>query len=97
MSDSRLAKSMPTGPVPVFNCVLNVGPGEAPGQFVAQGANLRAIRAVGRTEREALSQAVAAFKTLVAEAHTSGTPLPWIDPPDPPQPGQSQRLVAVHL
>jgi hypothetical protein len=97
MSDSLHTGPVRTGPVPVFNCVLNVGPGESAGQFVAQGANLRAVRCVGKTEREALAGAVAAFKALVSEAHTSGVQLPWIDPPEAPQPGQVQRLVAVHL
>ena len=82
MSDSRHIGSLPTGPVPVFNCVLNIGPADEPGQFIALGANLREIRAVGRTEREALAQAVTAFKALVSEAHQRGVSLPWIEPPE---------------
>jgi hypothetical protein len=97
MSDSRHNSAIPTGPVPVFNCVMNIGPADDPGQVIAQGANLREIRAVGRTEREALAQAVATFKALVSQAHQSGISLPWIEPPEPPQPGQVQRFVAVHL
>jgi predicted RNase H-like HicB family nuclease len=83
--------------VPVFNCVVNVGPADAQGGIVATVANLPDLAGRGKSEREALAQVVPAFKQAVAALHAAGTPIPWIDPPTPPQPGQVQRLIAVHL
>lgn len=84
--------------VPVFNCVVNVTPphGEET-QYVARVANLAGIETRGRTEREALSQAVAAFKAEVASKHSLGQPIPFFAVPVPLEAGQSQRLIAVHL
>ncbi|MDX1947554.1 MAG: hypothetical protein SFU86_19300 [Pirellulaceae bacterium] len=84
--------------VPVFNCVVHVAaPSGAEPQFVARVANLAGIETRGRTEREALSQAVAAFKAAVAAKHAAGEAIPWLVEPIPPLPGQFTRLIAVHL
>jgi hypothetical protein len=82
--------------VPVFNCVVNVGPG-ADGIVEATVANLPGIAGRGKSEREALAQVVPQFKAIVAKHHAAGQPIPWIDPPTLPAAGQSQRLIAVHL
>ena len=92
----------PTSPavrpaVPVFNCVVNVASAPAGGDVVARVANLDGIEGRGPTERQALSQAVAAFKAYVAERHARGEDIAWIDPPTPARPGEVQRLIAVHL
>jgi hypothetical protein len=83
--------------VPVFNCVVNVGPPGPDGLVEATVANVAGIVGRGRSEREALAQVVPLFKALVAKHHAAGQPIPWIDPPTAPAPGQSQRLIAVHL
>ena len=83
-------------PTPVFNCVVNVSP-PADGVVIARVANLGGIEGRGRTEREALTQAVAAFKSTVAKHHASGKPIPWLTETVQPQPGEKQRFVAVHL
>lgn len=83
--------------VPVFNCVVNVGPPDPEGVIVATVANLPDLAGRGRSEREALASVIPSFKDAVARLHAAGTPIPWIDPPTPPQPGQVQRLIAVHL
>ena len=83
--------------VPVFNCVVNVGPPDPEGVIVATVANLPNLAGRGRSEREALAQVVPAFKQAVTALHAAGTPIPWIDPPTPAAPGQVQRLIAVHL
>ncbi len=83
--------------VPVFNCVVNVGPADAGGLIVATVANLPDLAGRGKSEREALAKVVPLFKDAVARLHAAGKPIPWIDPPTPPLPGQVQRLIAVHL
>jgi hypothetical protein len=83
-------------PVPVFNCIVHVSPLAADGTVAARVANLAGIEGRGRSEREALSQVVAAFKATVGRYHTAGEPIPWIAE-TAPQPGQTQRLIAVHL
>lgn len=81
---------------PVFNCIVNVGR-TADGSVRASVANLAGIVATGKSEREALSQLVAAFKQRVGVLHALGEPIPWIDPPTSPAANETQRLVAVHL
>jgi hypothetical protein len=87
-----------TAPVgtPVFNCIVNVGRA-ADGSIQAIVANLPNLWATASSEREALSQVVAAFKQNVSLLHKLGEPILWIEPPTPPAAGQSQRLIAVHL
>lgn len=89
--------SVEIGEVPVFNCVVNVAQPNAEGMVVARVANLAGIEARGKTEREALSQIVAAFKAEMKRLHDAGAPVPWLDPVEKPQPNESQRLIAVHL
>jgi predicted RNase H-like HicB family nuclease len=84
------------GSVPVFNCVVHVGR-EADGAVVARVANLPGISVRGQTEREALASVVAAFKAEVARCHGARETIPLIDNYGRPQPGQSERLIAVHL
>jgi predicted RNase H-like HicB family nuclease len=84
-------------PVPVFNCVVHVARSDVDGTFVAHVANLAGIEGRGRTEREALAQAVTAFKTVVSRYHAAGEPIPWLGVTGNPNPGETQRLIAVHL
>lgn len=82
--------------VPVFNCIVNVS--HMPdGSVQATVANLAGLSATGRSERETLTQIVAAFKQTVGRMHSSGETIHWIDPPAPPTADGSQRLIAVHL
>jgi hypothetical protein len=84
-------------PVPVFNCVVHVAPPAADGTIVARVANLAGIEGRGRSEREALAQAVATFKATVSKYHTAGEPIPFLANVVAPAPGEVQRFVAVHL
>jgi len=88
----------PTSPqnVPVFNCVVHVAPRDADGTVVARVANLPGIESRGKSEREALTQIVAAFKTAVAAKVAAGEAVPFIEPPQLAA-GETQRLIAVHL
>jgi hypothetical protein len=83
--------------VPVFNCVVNVSPKSEDGLVTATVANLAGIASRGRTEREALAQTIPLFKETVARLHAAGQPIPWINPPTAPGPGETRRLIAVHL
>jgi hypothetical protein len=83
--------------VPVFNCVINVVKEDATGACLARVANLDGIEVRAPSERQALSQAVAAFKAFVSERHAQSEPIPWISPPRDAGPGEVQRLIAVHL
>ena len=83
-------------PVPVFNCVVHVAPKDAVGIIVARVANLAGIEGRGRSEREALAQAVTTFKAAVSGYHTAGEPIPWVTEAAL-KPGETQRLIAVHL
>jgi predicted RNase H-like HicB family nuclease len=82
--------------VPVFNCIVNVSR-TADGSVLATVANLAGLSATGRSEREALTQIVAAFKQTISQIHSSGESIRWIDPPVPPAAEGTQRLIAVHL
>jgi hypothetical protein len=89
---------LPTSPqnVPVFNCIVHVAPRAVGGTVTARVANLAGIEARGKSEREALTQVVAAFKAAVAAKVASGETVLFIDPA-PLTAGETQRLIAVHL
>jgi hypothetical protein len=82
--------------VPVFNCVVHVAPAAVDGTIVARVANLAGIEGGGRSEREALAQVVALFKATVGRYHAAGEPIPWVAEVQP-KPGETRRLIAVHL
>jgi hypothetical protein len=94
MSDPHVTR---LSPPPVFNCVVHVSPPDATGAVVARVANLAGLEARGRTEREALAQVVTAFKARLAAHVAGGETIPWLDPPTPLEPRETQRLIAVHL
>ena len=82
-------------PIPVFNCVVYVSP--VAGGVRARVANLPGLECTAASEREALAKIVPAFKQRVAELMQSDTPIPWIEPPAPAEPGEQKRLIPVHL
>lgn len=87
---------VPLGPVPVFNCIVNLSPAEQ-GGVNAVVANLPELAITAVSEREALQRIVAEFKRIVGLRHAAGDPIGWQDPPQPLPPGGQQRLIAVHL
>lgn len=97
MTGSPIEHAQSPGSPPVFNCVVHVAPPNAEGMIVARVANLAGIEARGKNEREALSQVVAAFKAMVGNYHSRGEPIPFLIPPAKPGPGETERLIAVHL
>jgi len=84
-------------PPPVFNCIVYLARPDSAGLVVARVANLAGIEGRGKSEREAISQAVTAFKAQIANYVATSETIPWIAPPPPLPAGQSERLIAVHL
>lgn len=93
----RVRHVSPPESVPVFNCLVLVAPRNEAGLVVARAANLAGFSAEGKSEREALQKFVPAFKTALAAFVAKGEPIPWLDPPEAPRPGEQQRWIAVHL
>jgi len=81
--------------IPVFDCIVYVS--SDPGGIRARVANLPGLTATAATERQALAKIVPAFKQQIAELMQNQTPIPWIDPPSPPEAGEQKRLIPVHL
>lgn len=93
----RVKKLGPPSEVPVFNCVALVSPRGSDGIVHARAANVSDLRTSGATEREALQHLVGAFKIIVAQSLAEGRPVPLLSHPHSPEPGEQQRLIAVHL
>lgn len=87
-----------TGPgsVPVFNCIVILTPIEN-GRLRGRVANLPGITAEGAAERDLLKLITQRFKTAVKESLSNGPALQWIEPPEVPAKGESQRFIPVHL
>jgi hypothetical protein len=81
--------------VPVFGCVVYVSP--TSGGVRARCANLSGLECTASNERAALGQLIPAFKKQLTELLAAGQPIPWIDPPAKPEPGEQTRYVPVHL
>jgi hypothetical protein len=82
--------------IPVFNCIVYVS-SDAGGGVRARVANLPGLECTAASEREALGKIVPAFKQRVGELMHSETPIPWIEPPTPAEPGEQKRFIPVHL
>jgi hypothetical protein len=95
--DEPNTSGFPRADVPVYNCHVLVAPRDAEGWVVARASNLPEVTARGRSEREALANVVAAFKTAIIRHTAGGGAVPWAAQPIEPQPGDQQRWIAVHL
>jgi len=82
--------------VPVFNGIIYVS-NDADGGVRARVANLSGLACTAKSERDALSRTVSAFKQRMVELTQSGIPIPWIEPPSLIEPHERKRLIAVHL
>ena len=82
--------------IPVFNCLVYVGP-SPDGGVRARVANLAGIQVDASNERQALTRIVPAFKQRVSEFMNAQSEIPWIDPPPEPAEGESTRFIPVHL
>ena len=82
--------------VPVFNCRAIISR-SADGKFTARAAELADLSVSADSQREALQKLIPAFKAKMAAHVAAGEEIPWIKPGEPPQPGESELYVAVHL
>ena len=83
--------------VPVFNCIVILNRDAPSNRLTARVANLAGITAEGNAERELLMLLTKRFKSYVQGCLQSNQPIPWVDPPETPQPGEQQRFIPVHL
>ena len=81
--------------VPVFNIVIYISSNG--GKVLARVANLPDIEFTASSEPVALKQTITHVKQQLSKWHTSGEPIPWIDPAAEIQDGEQERLVPVHL
>ena len=84
-------------PVPVFNCQIILSKSESDRKIVGRVANLAGISITGNTERDVLMQIAKVFRAQVQALSEERIPVPWIDPPEQPGPGESQRFLPIHL
>ena len=82
--------------VPVFSCLVYISV-DASGGVRARVANLPGLECTAGSERAALGKIVPAFKQRIAELMSTGTPIPWIEPPTPAEAGEQIRFIPVHL
>lgn len=93
----RVRKISPPLDVPVYNCHAYVAPRNAQGEVVARAANLANVTGCGNSEREALQKLIESFKATIVRHVAASESIPWLEPPSPPEAGEKQRLLAVHL
>jgi predicted RNase H-like HicB family nuclease len=84
-------------PVPVFNCQIILTQPDEHGRRHGRVANLAEISAAGNSERDVLTALMKQFKAVVQQLHQNQKPIPWIDPPEKPGPGEVERFIPVHL
>jgi hypothetical protein len=94
---SRVKKLGPPTGVPVYNCIALVSPRDEQGIVHVRAANIADLKTTGTSEREALQHLVGAFKILISQCLAEGRAVPILDQPHPPEPGETERLIAVHL
>ena len=83
--------------VPVFNCQIILSKSESDQKIVGRVANLGGISIRADTERDVLAQIAKIFRAQVQALTEEKIPIPWIDPPDQPGPGETERFVPIHL
>ncbi|MEZ6112886.1 MAG: hypothetical protein R3C99_18025 [Pirellulaceae bacterium] len=90
----------PLGPaveVPVYNCIVLVGPGETSG-VRARVANLAGIETTARTEPRSPATTHSGIQTTIERSSHQWREHPLArSSPSPADAGEQQRLIAVHL
>lgn len=82
---------------PVYNCHAILSAPDADGWLVARCSNLPGLVARAKSQREALTALVAAFKAEVSRHAAAGEAIPWSESPLRPAAGEQERWIAVHL
>ncbi|MCR9198925.1 MAG: hypothetical protein NXI04_09795 [Planctomycetaceae bacterium] len=100
MNDPNPLKLIPENelnPVPVFSCIVILGQPDDSGKRQARVANLAGITAEGASERDLLTAIMKKFRAVTQGFTERGEQIPWIEPPETPGNGESQRFIPVHL
>ena len=100
MNDPNPLKLIPESelnPVPVFSCIVILGSPDETGRRQARVANLAGITAEGASERDLLTAIMKKFRAVTLGFTERGEQIPWIEPPETPGKGESQRFIPVHL
>ncbi len=100
MTDSDSLPLIPgdeDSPVPVFNCQIILSESQPDQKIVGRVANLAGITISGNSERDVLMQITKVFRAQVQALTEERIPIPWVDPPEQPGPGETQRFVPIHL
>lgn len=84
-------------PVPVYTCHVILNSSDPGGQLQGRTANLSGIAVAGRSERDVLTAIIRRFKEAIRKCAESQQPIPFIDPPEKPCQGESERFIPVHL
>ncbi len=87
----------PAAPVPVYDCHVIISGPDAEGRLTGRVTTLPGLTATARSERELLIQLVREFQKALQRYRSEGRPIPEIERPDAPGPGERQRWVPVHL
>lgn len=95
--DLPLISESDCAPVPVYNCQIILSQPDADQQIVGRVANLGGISVTAQTERDVLMQITRIFRAQVTALHEEKMPIPWLEPPEQPGPGESLRFVPIHL
>lgn len=84
-------------PIPVFNCMVILTQPDQHGRRHGRVANLAGITASGTSERDILTSIMKQFKAVVQKYSQDQQPIPFVDPPEKPKPGEVERFIPVHL
>jgi hypothetical protein len=84
-------------PIPVFGCQVIVTPAGSGALWRGRCANYAGIEVTGDSERAVLQQFVKTFKAFAAAKLERQEEMPTRSPPEPPNPGEQVRWIAVHL
>ena len=98
-SPATVASPMPLverSATPVYNLMVLVDQVDS-GHLRARAANLSTDDVIATSVRGALSDLVAAARTLITRCVAQHEPIPWIEPPLTPQETDSRFRVPLHL
>ena len=83
--------------VPVFSLELLMTTRSEPTSHQVRLANLDLPPVVKPTPRDAIAAIVDSAKKLIRESIASGQPVPWLDPKQSPEVGETRMIVPIHL
>jgi len=85
------------GSVPVYNCIVILTRDAQTGKTQGKVANVAGIDGAASSERDLLFLLTRKFRELLQTCSRENRPIPWLDPPATPGPGEQQRFIPIHL